>query len=43
MQKFLKFGLLAIVLLSACASPSTNQELKETGQSSIVTVYKSST
>ena len=43
MQKFLKLGLLAIVLLSACASPSTTQEMKEEGQSSLVTVYKSPT
>ena len=40
MQKFLILGLLAIVLLSACAAPATDQELTEEGQSSVVTVYK---
>jgi hypothetical protein len=40
MKKFLKLGLLTIVLLSACASPSTNTEVIEEGQSPLVTVYK---
>ena len=43
MKKFLKLGLLAVVLLSACTSPSTNQPGVETGKSSLVTVYKSPT
>ena len=40
MQKFLILGLLAIVLLSACAAPATDQELTEEGQSPVVTVYR---
>ena len=40
MQKFLILGLLAIVLLSACAAPAADQELTEEGQSPVVTVYK---
>ena len=40
MQKFLILGLLAIVLLSACAAPVTDQELTEEGQSPVVTVYR---
>ena len=40
MQKFLTIGLIAIVLLSACAAPATNQELTEEGQSPVVNVYK---
>ena len=43
MQKFLTLGLLAIVLLSACAAPAIDQELTEAGQSPVVTVYKSPT
>jgi len=40
MQKFLTLGLIAIILLSACAAPVTGQELTEEGQSPGVTVYK---
>jgi hypothetical protein len=40
MQKFLKLGLLVVVLLSACVAPATDQELTEEGQSPVVTVYR---
>jgi uncharacterized lipoprotein len=43
MQKFLILGLLAIVLLSACAAPATDQQVSDEGQSPLVTVYRSPT
>lgn len=43
MKKFLVLGLLAVVLLSACAASTTDQELVEAEQYPAVTVYKSPT
>ena len=43
MKKFLVLGLLAVVLLSACAASTTDQELTVEEQSPLVTVYKSPT
>ena len=40
MQKFLVLGLLAIVLLSACAAPAADQQVSDEGQSPLVTVYR---
>jgi len=43
MQKYFMLGLLAVVLLSACAAPASDQELVEAEQYPAVTVYKSPT
>lgn len=43
MKKFLVLGLLAVVLLGACAVPASDQELVEAEQYPAVTVYKSPT
>jgi hypothetical protein len=43
MQRLLVFTLLAIVLLSACASPANDQGTVNETQSSVVTVYRSPT
>jgi hypothetical protein len=43
MRRFLIFGLLIAVLLSACSAPETNQELTEAEQSAEVVVYRSPT
>ena len=43
MKKFLVLGLLAVVLLSACAAPASDHELVEAEQYPSVTVYKSPT
>ncbi len=40
MKNFLLLGLLAVVLLSACAASTTDQEISDEGQSPLVTVYK---
>jgi uncharacterized lipoprotein YajG len=43
MQKILVFGLLAVVLLSACAAPAADQQVTDEEGSPIITVYKSPT
>jgi hypothetical protein len=43
MQKTFILGLFAIILLSSCAAPATEQVLTEEEQSPVVTVYRSPT
>jgi uncharacterized lipoprotein len=43
MKRFLILGLLAVVLLSACAPSTTNQQVPDEGGSTLVTVYRSPT
>lgn len=43
MQKILVFGLLAIVLLSACAAPAADQQVSDEGETPLVTVHRSPT
>ena len=43
MKKILILGLLAVVLLSACAGSTTDQEISVEEQSPLVTVYRSPT
>ena len=43
MQKILIVGLLAILLLSACAAPADDQQTSDEDGSPVVTVYKSPT
>ena len=43
MKKILILGLLAIVLLGACAAPAADQQVSDEGESLVVSVYRSPT
>ena len=43
MQKILVLGLLAALLLSACAAPAADQQVSDEEQSLVVSVYRSPT